>query len=140
MKEITIFHYLIFIKLTTAYFLDSLFKKYIIKSFNVALLYEVCKNFLILATVCHIIGSFYFYIDVLMYESGWYGKSQLWIFSSYAFPNMYSLWWYHTFKSTRKFVHFLLLCLSYAHLFIRLFINFPGFIQSKKYDIKNKKV
>lgn len=90
MKEITIFHYLIFIKLTTAYFLDSLFKKYIIKSFNVALLYEVFKNFLILATVCHIIGSFYFYIDVLMYESGWYGTSQLWIFSSYAYPNIYT--------------------------------------------------
>lgn len=81
---------MIFIKLTTAYFLDMLFKKYIIKSFNVALFYEVCKNFLILATVCHIIGSFYFYIDVLMYKAGWYETSQLWIFSSYAYQNIYT--------------------------------------------------
>jgi len=73
MKDnITLFDYVVFVKLTTAYFLDSTFKKYVIKSFNSLLLYEVCKNFIILAIICHIIGSFYFYIDVLMYQNGWY--------------------------------------------------------------------
>ena len=71
-KEITLFHYIIFIKLTTAYFLDSLIRKYVIKSFNAMLLYEVFKNFIILSIISHIIGSFYFYIDVLMYQNGWY--------------------------------------------------------------------
>ena len=68
----------------TAYYTDSLLRKYVIKSFTVFLYYEVAKNFIILALLCHIIGSFYFYIDVLMYENGWYPQNQLWIFNSYA--------------------------------------------------------
>lgn len=89
MKEITFFNYLIFIKLTTAYFLDSMVRKYVIKSFNVFLFYEVFKNFIILAIICHIIGSFYFYIDVLLYQNNWYQPAQLWIFNSYAYQNIY---------------------------------------------------
>jgi len=90
MKDVNIFHYIIFIKLTTAYFLDSLIKKYVIKSFNALLFYEVCKNFVILAVISHLIGSFYFYIDVLMYQNNWYGTNQLWIFNSYAYSNIYT--------------------------------------------------
>ncbi len=90
MPEITLFNYLIFIKLTTAFFLDSLFRKYVIKSFNGFIAYEVGKNFIILATLCHIIGSFYFYIDVLMYNNGWYTTDQLWIFNSYAWSPIYT--------------------------------------------------
>ena len=72
------------------FYIDSLFKKYIIKSFNKMLLYEVGKNFIILAMLSHFIGSFYFYIDVLMYQNNWYTTDNLWIFSSYAYPGIYT--------------------------------------------------
>ena len=89
-SSVTVFDYIVFIKLTTASYTDSLFRKYIIKSFEFLLLYEVIKNFIILALLSHIIGSFYFYIDVIMYEEGWFQTNQLWVFSAYAYQNIYT--------------------------------------------------
>lgn len=80
---------MVFIKLAKIYYIDSLFRKYVIKSFTALLYYEVVKNFFLMALLCHVIGSFYFYIDVLMYENGWYQKPELWVFSSYAFADIY---------------------------------------------------
>ncbi len=50
-------------------------KKYVIKSGSVLLYYQAAKNFVLLALLCHTIGSFYFLLSSYLYENGYYSYS-----------------------------------------------------------------
>ena len=49
------------------------------------------KNLLLLALVCHTIGSFFFYIDLEMIDSGWYTPERRWVQGSYCYQNIVDL-------------------------------------------------
>lgn len=49
------------------------------------------KNLLLLALVCHVVGSFFFYLDIILIRDQWYSQEYLWIYNSYAFLNIADL-------------------------------------------------
>lgn len=70
---------------------DKLIKKYVLKSASLILYYQMVKNLILLALLCHTIGSFFFYIDVLMIENDWYTPDRRWVQGSYCFNNIIDL-------------------------------------------------
>ena len=49
------------------------------------------KNLILLFLVCHTIGSFFFYLDLVLIDRNWYGNDFLWIINSYCYPNIIDL-------------------------------------------------
>ena len=49
------------------------------------------KNLILLTLVCHTIGSFFFYLDLVLIENQWYPTEDLWIKNSYAYLDIQSL-------------------------------------------------
>ena len=82
---------MIYIKIVKTSEFDNLIKKYIIKSPGLNLLYEMLKNLILLIIVCNVIGSFFFYLDLVLIDDGWYSHDQLWVYSSYCYPNIIDL-------------------------------------------------
>lgn len=64
---------------------------YVIQSKKLQLGYQIVKYLILLVLVCHIIGSFFFYLDMELINLGWYEPEQLWIYNSYAHTNIVDL-------------------------------------------------
>lgn len=83
---------LMMVKVIKAIGYDNLIKKYVIRSSSGLLYYAMVKNIILLALVCHIVGSFFYYIDVKMIEKGWYKDNKygytFWIKDAYAYNNI----------------------------------------------------
>lgn len=65
------FNFVVFVKIIKVYHFDKLITRYALTSFNVLLIYQVLKNIFLLAFLCHIMGSFFFYLDILLIEAQW---------------------------------------------------------------------
>jgi hypothetical protein len=68
--EIDILHFLILVKFFKMKQFDLLIEKYWIRSKKWALLYAILKHLLLLVLLCHIIGSFFFLLDVKLANEG----------------------------------------------------------------------
>ena len=70
---------------------DYLIRQYVIKSSNLKLTYLLLKHILMLVMVCHLIGSFFFYLDINLIRTAWYSKDYLWVYNSYAYQGIVNL-------------------------------------------------
>lgn len=71
-NQLPFLNLLVFIKVFKVANFDTLIKKYVIKSSNVLLYYQIIKHFILLIMVCHLIGSLFFYLDLRLIQAGWY--------------------------------------------------------------------
>lgn len=62
-----------------------------IRSKSWQLFYQIIKHLLLLILICHLIGSFFFYLDIKLIEMGWYQPEQLWVYNSYAYKEIINL-------------------------------------------------
>ena len=70
---------------------NKIIKRYVIRSSTGLLYYAMIKNLVLLTLLCHIIGSFFFFLDIKLIELGWYDNSMLWIKNSYAYLDIQGL-------------------------------------------------
>jgi hypothetical protein len=70
---------------------DILIERYVIRSKRWLLVYDVFKHVLLLVLLCHMIGSFFFYIDVLLISWNWYPENMLWVHRAPAYDGIYNL-------------------------------------------------
>jgi len=60
----TSFNFIVFIKIIKVIQFDRNIKRYALKTFNALLIYEILKNIFFLALLCHIMGCFFYLIDL----------------------------------------------------------------------------
>ena len=91
----TFFNFLVFIKIVKVYQFDKNIKRYGLKSFNSLLIYEILKNIVFLALICHIVGCFAYLLDYNLLMQNYYNDySVYWLINSYAYPNiLYEPFW-----------------------------------------------
>lgn len=51
----------------------------------------ITKHLLLLILVIHVVGSFFFYLDMQLIELNWYSPDMLWVYNSYAYNNIIDL-------------------------------------------------
>lgn len=59
----TAFNFVVFVKVIKVYQFDRNIKRYALKTFNALLVYEILKNIIFLALLCHVMGCFFYLID-----------------------------------------------------------------------------
>lgn len=84
-------NFIVYIKIIKLPKFDTLITMYVLRSQNVKLAYYIFKHLILLVMVCHLIGSFFFYLDIKLVQIGWYSQDDLWIYSSYAYGNIVDL-------------------------------------------------
>ena len=91
----TVLNFLVFIKIAKVYQFDKNIKRYGLKSFNSLLIYEILKNIVFLALLCHIVGCFAYLIDYKLLMQNYYNDySVYWLINSYAYHNiLYEPFW-----------------------------------------------
>jgi hypothetical protein len=86
----TYYNFLVFVKIVKVHQFDRNIKRYGLKSFNSLLIYEILKNIVFLALLCHVIGCFAYLLDYnLMAEDYYDNPFVYWLLFSYAYQGIY---------------------------------------------------
>lgn len=88
----TYYNFIVFIKIVKVYEFDKNIKRYGLKSFNSLLFYEIIKNIVILALMCHIFGCFAYLIDYNLLSQQYYGDPNVvpvyWLLDAFAYEGI----------------------------------------------------
>lgn len=88
----TYYNFIVFIKIIKVYEFDKNIKRYGLKSFNSLLIYEIIKNIVFLALMCHVFGCFAYLLDYNLLNQQYYGDPDVepvyWLLDAFAYQGI----------------------------------------------------